>query len=318
MRKSSANKAWQTIRQNDAINKHFGLKKGTITKKKIEAYLEKYPQTSEFVVTLLQNCGHSISFLMKKTGKSRRVVVGFLLGALESVIQDTPMIGKKLITPALANYSKGGTPTEEKTVTKKGGSFYKTETKEKVHNAILSLLNESGTPKSGMVATLPYHFALENKIIADKNLNGLNFQGYEGAYNVTKGRESKLTFKRQRRILFENPQLASRISIAYGNINHVLGIEKPNRYAYIFADYCGQYKSNKQTIRHIIANDVVVQNGFIWVTFSTRNGFPDAELKALVKEAGRGNYRFVPIEGEEIYHYAESGAMCTALIQRVK
>lgn len=324
--RTSQKRAWTTIRMNNRINDRYGLQRGTITKQKIDAYIAKW-NPSEFICGLLIHSGSKISTIAKATGSNVVQVKRFLPNALESVIQNRPVIGiQPLKTPELIVFrnslnqklnvsnepKKRGRKIGTKNKLNPSGNF-ESEQKNITHDKIIELLHENPSPKKGIVLTLPYVCTLESRIVETTDLS-LNFQGYEYAYHSGVKRKSAETEEKQKLFFAHNPHMRKRMSIANADINDIIMAGISDQYAHIFADYCGTFKKNKLAIEYMLKNNLVQKGGIIWVTLSKiydKKGFESC-MKLLKKYS---NYQFEKIEYEDVYTY---GAMYVFILRRIK
>jgi len=183
---------------------------------------------------------------------------------------------------------------------------------------------DSKSVKTGIVPTLPFNFEFEKMLIKIRALKGLYFNGYEYGYNKTKNTECRNHFKVQLRMLEEDKALAKRILVRFENINKVLVFGGENQYAHIFADYCGNFSTNKDAIEHIISNNLIKKGGLLWITLNSRSTNGDRDIKNVlpkfVEKIGGANYKIEKIEGEKAYSYKGSisgkGAPTLALVVR--
>lgn len=315
------------------LNKELGITGNGITKVKIAQYLKRYPKTTGLVRQILNNVELSREELAKLTNKPIGVINRFYLASIESVLKNRPCIGTESLTilkrdtekKVVVEKVRRGRPKKEKSTEKEAPPLFKSRGKKVVKDKLVELLLDEKSPKQGVVATLPFEFDFEKKLIKMPKLNGLNFHGFEFAYNITQGIASKKRFRKQRKILRNNPQLASRFSMFNNNINDVLNRDFPNRYAHIFADYCGAFSTNRSTIEYVLKNDLVVKGGLIWITLSShdrRGGGVKTKLPQIVKTIGKDKYVIEKIDGKELYNYQGSSngyaPMFVMIIRRVK
>lgn len=316
------------------LNKELGITGNGITKVKIAKYLKTYPKTTNLVRQILNNVELTKSELAKLTNKPIGVINRFYLASIESVLKNKPCIGTEQLTILKNNSEKTQVvkktrkvrkSKEVKSVIKEAPPLFKSRGKKVVKDKLVELLLDEKSPKQGIVATLPFEFDFEKKLIEMPKLNGLNFHGYEFAYNITQGVASKKRFRKQRKILRNNPKLASRFCMFNNNINDILNKDFSDRYAHIFADYCGAFSTNKSTIEYVLKNDLVVKGGLVWITLSShdrRGGGVKTKLPQIVKTIGKGKYVIEKIDGKELYNYQGSSngyaPMFVMIIRRVK
>lgn len=274
-----------------------------VTTTRIKKYLADYPNTTGLAKGILLNWHLADWQLAIKFNKPEGVISRF------RKLNERWMNGQR-------NFHKVKKPVQT----------FKSDGKTVVKKAILSCLLDKQSPKKGIVATLPFDFNFEKKLIKIPALSGLNFHGFEFAYHVAIGAESRKRFRSQKKTLRYNKKLAERVVMFNNNINDVLNKDFSNRYAHILADYCGTFTVNGQTIEHIIKNDLVQVGGIIWVTLSGHDkngGGTKSKLPALVKKAGGTRYKVEKIDGEKVYQYqsgvGQSGSpMYVMVIRRVK
>lgn len=323
--KKPAHIAWETMRKNNSLNERYGLEKNTLTLKKIKDYLDNNP-SSELISIILNNLNHEISFIAKKAGRTESTIKKFLLSAIQSVILGRPSIGKEKIKIkeliAFSTPKPKGKPGRPKV--KEIPKIFTSSGKNVVKDTIVKLLLDSRSPKSGIIATLPFEFDFEKKLVRMNELKDLNFHGYEAAYNISQFSESKKRFRKQKKILNSDDVLRDRVTMYNHNINDMLMKEKSDRYSHLFMDYCGALSTNKETISHVIKNNVVQKGGLIWITLSGHDvsGGTKHKIQQLVKNVGGNSYELEKIEGQPVYQYQGRGGrgatMYVVLIRRVK
>jgi len=172
---------------------------------------------------------------------------------------------------------------------------YKSVGKTTVKEKIVSFLTDKFSPKTGEVLTLAHEFAFELELIKKKILAGLQFA-------VSEVVEQYL--KKQVKILKSNDELRKRVSMGRPmacDFNDLIYASSKNRWAHIFADYCGQFTPNiRATLNYMITNDLVQNNGIIWLTLAKRSvhGVKDLDklIPSLVKEWGNGRYKVEFVE----------------------
>lgn len=311
------------------LNKELGITGNGITKTKIANYLKRYPKTTDFVKQILNNIELTPKELAKLTGKPLGVVNRFYKASIESVLHNEPRIGKEpLNIIKIVAEEKKITHKKRKVKTSKvneAPTLFKSKGKQVVKEKLVELLLNEKSPKKGIVATLPFEFDFEKQLIKMPQLDGLNFHGFEFAYNITQGVESRKRFKKQRKILRHNPKLASRFCMFNNNINDILNKDYSERYAHIFADYCGAFSTNRKTIEHVIKNDLLVKGGLVWITLSAhdkKGGGVKTKLPELVKNIGGERYKIEEIAGEKLYRYQGSAngyaPMYVMIVRRIK
>lgn len=311
------------------LNKSLGVTGNGISKTKIANYLKRYPKTTDFVKQLLNNIELTPKELAKLTGKPLGIVNRFYRASIESVLKNEPVIGKQrlsIIKGITQENVEAKKKRKEKTTKKvEAPTLFKSRGKQVVKAKLVELLLDDKSPKKGIVATLPFEFDFEKELIKMPKLDGLNFHGFEFAYNITQGVESKRRYKKQRKILRHNPKLASRFCMFNNNINDILNKDYSERYAHIFADYCGAFSTNKKTIEHVIKNDLLVKGGLMWITLSAhdrRGGGVKTKLPEIMKNIGGNRYKIEEIAGEKLYRYQGSAngyaPMYVMIVRRVK
>jgi len=299
-------RAWITRR----LNAKKEVKSEKITLDSINKYLKNRPETSELLRTILFNLNLSDSALAKKTNKDELVIKRFRTYAITSVM------GKQV-------YAGGGIKKKKKQK-QNVATDYKSNGKTIIREAVMKMLLDSKSVKTGIVPTLPFNFEFEKMLIKKPELKGLYFNGYEFGYNKTKNVECRKHFKVQLKMLEKDKTLASRILMRFENINKVLVFGGENQYAHIFADYCGNFSTNKDAIEHIISNNLIKKGGLLWITLNARSTNGDRNLKEVlpnfVEKVGGTNYKIEKIEGEKAYSYKGSisgkGAPTIALVVR--
>jgi len=303
---NSQQRAWITRRLKAKVN----VENNEVTPQKIESFLKARPQTTEFIRTILSNLNLTNSELAVKLGKNEKIAKMFRTYAITSVL------GKQ-------KYSTG---KKVKVKQKIATVDYKSDGKSMVRKAILKLLLESKS-NVGIVPTLPFDFDFEKELIEIPALKGLYFNGYEYAYNKDKGTQCKNHFRTQIQMLENDKELAKRIIMRYQNINDVLTFGGENQYAHIFADYCGNFSTNKDAIEYILKNNLIKKGGLLWITLNTRSTNGDKNLKEVlpnfVEKIGGANYKIEKINGEKVYNYKGSksgkGAPTLAIaVRRIK
>lgn len=269
---------------------------------------------------ILQNWRKSDDELVKK------------LNTTLSNIQRFRKLNVLWINQWLAGERKGGkkyVPRELGSRKKKIVPSFVSDGKGLVKEVLLKKIIDKRSPREGTIATLPFLWDFEKQIVKIPSLKGLKFQGYEFAVTADKARASRKTFKQSTKILNEDKELSKRCILFNHNINDVLNKETTERYAHIFADYCGAYSTNADTIAHILNSKVLLKNGLLWVTVSSHdkhsNGGTKDLLPELVRKANKSMYRYMieKIDGKKVFQYqgskSGSGApMYTMIIRRVK
>jgi len=170
-------------------------------------------------------------------------------------------------------------------------SIGKTTVKEKIINFMI----DKFSPKTGEVLTLAHEFSFELTLIKLKILAGLNFVVSEVV---------ETTLFAQVKILKSNDNLRKRVSLGRpmaSDFNDIIYAGSKNRWAHIFADYCGQFTEDiRSTLRYMISNDLVQQYGIIWLTLDKRSVHGvknlDTLIPSLVKDWGKGRYKIELIE----------------------
>lgn len=302
---SAGKKAWKTRLLNEKKNSKEEVESAKITLGSIKKFLKKRPDTSDMLRTILLNLNSSDAKLAKKMGKDELVIKRFRSYAIKSVMGKQVYAGK--------HKKKQNVATD-----------YKSNGKTIVREAVMKMLLDSKSVKTGIVPTLPFNFEFEKMLIKVPALKGLFFNGYEFGYNATKNVECRKHFKVQLKMLEKDKTLASRILMRFENINKVLVFGGENQYAHIFADYCGNFSTNKDAIEHIISNNLIKKGGLLWITLNARSTNGDRNLKEVlpnfVEKIGGSNYKIEKIEGERAYSYKGSisgkGAPTLALVVR--
>lgn len=324
-------RAWSTINWNNSVCDRYGLPRGTVTKKGIDEFCEKW-NPSELIRGIYANLNSKIKTIAKATGTDVSTIKRFLPHALESLIQGRPVIGMQpLKTPELIKYRESlksknevlrlkkknvketrGRKLGSKTKLNPNGEF-ESEEKNIIHDTIVELLQDNQSPKKGIVLTLPFVFTLESRIVETTDLP-LNFQGYEFPYHLGVKTKSRQRESKQSLFFKHNPHMKSRMSIAHANINDIIMSGISDQYAHVFADYCGTFKKNKVAIEHLLKNNIVQKGGIVWVTLSMiydKGGFQSC-MKMLSKYP---NYEFQKIENQDVYKYNK---MYVFILRRVK
>lgn len=272
--------AWRMIR----LNKSLGLKgKRTLTQQKIKSYLSKYPATTDLVKGILNNVTETPEQIAKVTGRSVGTIRKFFIHSIESVILGVPKVGLPLELPALKKAlkllkedRKQSSATDHVV---KGKVVYSVPEKDIIRDAIVNMMLDKRSPKTGIVPSLPYKFAMEEKILAKRALTGLTFHGYEIGYAPGKSKESKKTQIAQRTILKNNKKLAKSVIMRYGNINDAIQTGSSDQYAHILLDYCNSLSSNRDAINYVLKNNLVQKGGIVEITLSPRNQEGNSKLK---------------------------------------
>lgn len=322
---TAGKKAGATRIYNINLNQKYGFKNPVLNRGMFENYINSH-KPSPFTLTLLKNPLLSDEEMSKLTGKSVGTIRRFLPTAIQSVIKGKPCIGNyKLNIPELLKLRNkqrnNGKETRGRKPCKKLTTF-NGKIKKYIHARLLSLMLDEKSPKSGKVATLPFNFVLEEKIIKYKKLNELMFNGYEYGKDPIQKIKSRIQFKRQTKILKNNKSLAERVVMYNHDINDALLKERESdTYSHILTDYCGTYSTNKETIRHILEKDLVKVGGLVWITLcgrAKRGDSPKKDLPNLIKKSGGNRYKVHTIEGEKLFPYFTSQAMFTTILRRIK
>lgn len=333
--KSPQHKAWETIRFNKKVGRRYGLG-DNYTLQKIQKYIEKFNPT-EFVKEILLLSNHSEAFIAKKVRKPIYQIKRFLPSAIQSVVMNTPQIGKKVVVPEIVAYMDNGSPkkvskagrpkgskNKSKKVVKSESAFasFKHEGKDSVHDNLERLMLQPISPKKGEVATLAGDLNFEFRLYGHKRLKRMNYHSFEDSYSVGKTNISNIRYVEQQRFLEKHSKFASRVSLTKGNINHFITKVKENTYIHLFLDYCNSLDKNEKCVREILKNNVVQENGLVWLTFSTRSGSKDIKdrLPKMFKEFN--NYKLEELKGENI-RKVSSGIYCynkmyVMILRRVK
>jgi hypothetical protein len=172
---------------------------------------------------------------------------------------------------------------------------YKSAGKTSIKEKIVGFLTDKLSPKTGEVLTLAHEFAFELELIKLKVLAGLNFAISEVVVS---------TLKKQVKMLKNNDGLRKRVSLGRPmacDFNDLIYSGAKNRWAHIFADYCGQFRQDiRATLNYMITNDLVQKYGIIWLTLDKRSvhGVKDLDtlIPTLVKDWGNERYKVEFIE----------------------
>jgi hypothetical protein len=322
---TAGQKAGATRIYNRKLNERYGFKDPVLSRDMFEDYINLYnPQN--LTRTLLENPLLSEQQMAKVAGKDVGTIRRFLPTAIQSVIKKKPCVGNfKLNIPELLKIRNkqrnNGVERRGRKPSRKLKSF-NGEVKKILHNRLLGLIRNKRSPKNGVIATLPFDFVLEKRIIKHKDLNGLVFHGYEFGKDQIRAAKSRIQFKRQKKILRDDTQLANRVVMYNHDINDALLKEnESDRYAHILVDYCGMYSTNKDAILHIIKNNLVKVGGLVWITLCGRAKRGDSakkNLPKLIESAGGNRYKAHNIEGEKLFPYFTSQSMFTTILRRIK
>lgn len=311
--KSPQHKAWETIRFNKKVKKRYGLG-DNYTLQKIQKYIENFNPTN-FVKEILLLSNHSEAFIAKKVQKPIYHIKRFLPSAIQSVVMNTPQIGKKVVVPEIISFMEKGSPkkvskagrpkgtkNKPKEVVNSESAFasFKHEGKDSVHDNLERLMLHPKSPKKGEVATLAGDLNFEFRLYGHKRLKRMNFHSFEDSYSVGKTNISNIRYVEQQKFLEKHSKFASKVSLTKGNINHFINKVKENTYIHLFLDYCNSLDKNEEYVREILKNNVVQVNGLVWLTFSTRSGSKDIKgrLPQMFKEFS--NYKLEELKGKNI------------------
>lgn len=309
--KSPQQKAWETIRFNQKIEKRYGFQGGEFSLQKIQAYIQKYKPT-KFIKDILLHSNHSENFIAKKVSKPVHVVERFLPSAIQSVVMGKPQVGKKvvlenLIVQTSPKQKKAGRPKGSKNKPKKVSvesafSMFKHEGKNTIHDNLERMMLSPKSPKKGDVATLAGDMKFEFRLYGHKKLKGLNYHSFEDSYSVGKTNISNVRYVEQQEFLTKHTKFASKVSLTKGNINSFITKVKDNTYTHLFLDYCNSLNKNEEYVREVLSNKIVQVGGLIWLTFSTRSGSKDIKkrLPQMIVEAGKKNYVLEELKGDNI------------------
>lgn len=105
------------------------------------------------------------------------------------------------------------------------------------------------------------------------------------------------------------------VSLVYAPISNIIYTSRANSYRAMLLDYCETIKVYGNEIAHAITNDLVVKNGFIYITLCQRAGGNDTQKQVfdLVRKYGKGRYKIVYDKG-----YRDGAPMYSAIIKRIK
>lgn len=308
------------------LNHRYGFQNNELNRDMFVDYVKLYnPQGLTRI--LMENPLLSEEKMAKLAGKDVGTIRRFLLTAIQSVIKGKPCIGNfKLNIPELIKIRNkqrnNGMETRGRKPSRKLKTFNGQVKDVVIHNRLVSLIRDKKSPRSGVIATLPFNFVLEKKLLKYNELNELMIHGYEFGKDQSQVVKSRIQFKRQKRILRDDKELSNRVVMYNHDINDALLKEKESdRYAHIFVDYCGMYSTNKQTIQHILENNLVKVGGLIWITLCGRAKRGDSakkDLPKLIKKAGGNRYKAHSIEGEKLFSYFTSQSMFTTILRRIK
>lgn len=335
---SPQKRAWVTIRFNKQVDKRYGLGE-QYTLQKIHKYIEQFNPT-DFVQAILLLSNHSEAFIAKKVGKPIYQIKRFLPSAIQSVVKNTPQIGRKVVVPEIITYmdksspkkvKKAGRPKGSKNKPKEekdfvGSAFeaFKHEGKNTIHDNLERLILSPESPKKGDVATLGGDLNFEFRLYKSKRLKSLNYHSFEDSYSVGKTNISNIRYVEQQNFLSKHTKFASKVSLTKGNINNFVPKVKSNTYAHLFLDYCNSLNKNEEYVKEMISNNIVRVGGVVWLTFSTRSGSKDIKkrLPNLIKEAGGDNYQAQQLKGNNIKVVSKGiytyNKMYVVILRRVK
>lgn len=332
--------AWKMIR----LNKSLGLKgKNTLTQQKIKSYINHYPSTTELVRGILNNVTESPEQIAKMTGRSVGTIRKFFIHSIESAILGVPKVGLPLELPALKKALKLLKNERKETSVNNhevnGKAVYSVREKDIIRDTIVNLMLDSRSPKTGIVPSLPYKFAMEEKILSKRALSGLTFHGYETGYAPGKGRLSKSVQIAQKKILSENKKLAKSVVMRYGNINDAVQVGSSDQYAHILLDYCNSLTANRDAITYVLNNDLVKKGGIVEITLCARSHEQNSKkqlAKLIKKYADRYRPEIIPqlknvqleknviaSEVKGLHYYSSSergmgGIMYVLILRRIK
>lgn len=332
--------AWKMIR----LNKSLGLTgKRTLTQQKIKSYLNQYPATTELVRGILNNVTETPEQIAKLTGRTVGTIHKFYIHSIESVVLGIPKVGMALeisaLKKALTRFRDARKETAVNEHVVNGKTVYSVREKDIIRDTIVNLMLDSRSPKTGIVPSLPYKFAMEEKILSKRALSGLTFHGYETGYAPGKRKESIKTQVAQKKILRNNKKLAKSVAMRYGNINDAVQVGSSDQYAHMLLDYCNSLSANRDTINYVLKNDLVKKGGIIEITLCARSNEKDSKkqlAKLIKKYADRYCTESIPqlklakldknMVGSEIkglHYYSSSergmgGIMYVVIFRRVK
>jgi len=329
-------KAWKMIR----LNKSLGLKgKKTITQVKVSKFLRENPKTTKLVRFILGNITESPEQIAKMTKKPLGVIMRFYFHAIESVLLGVPKVGSALETPSLKKAliaSREGRKEELLTQhVSKGKVVYTGKDKDIIRDFVVTAMLDARSPKTGIVPSLPFKFAMEEKILAKRALSQLTFHGYETGYAPGKSKESRKIQAAQRAILKSNPKLAKNVLMNYANINEAVQVGGSDQYAHILLDYCSSLSANRDAINYVLKNNLVQKGGIIEITLCSRSRERNSKMhlaKMISKYADHykaeviPNVKTVSINGSEVkglHYYSSSmrgmgGIMYVVVLRRIK
>lgn len=329
-------KAWETIR----LNKSLGLKgEKTITKTKVSNFLRNNPKTTKLVRLILNNITQSPEQIAKMTKKPLGVIMRFYFHAIESAVLGVPKVGSALEIPslkkALVAAREGRKAELINQHVSNGKVVYTGKDKDIIRDFVVTAMLDSRSPKTGIVPSLPFKFAMEERILSKRALSNLTFHGYETGYAPGKSKESLKIQAAQREILKANPKLAKRVLMNYTNINDAVQVGGSDQYAHILLDYCSSLSANRDAINYVLKNNLVQKGGIVEITLCSRSRKRNSKLH-LAKMIGKyadnykaeviPNIKTVSIDGKEVkglHYYSSSlrgmgGIMYVVVLRRIK
>lgn len=309
--------AWETMRFNRKVQELYGIKE--LTKKKIVDYIDKH-NANDFISVILLLSNHSLDFIAKKTGKKVHEIKRFLPSAIQSVMMDSPQIGKKVVMPELIEFmnknkvqiikkvvgrplgSKNKSLVKEQVIdeTKTPFAKFKHKGKNDIHDNIERLLSSASSPKVGEIATLAGDLQFEYRLSQNPKLKDITYSSFEEGYSVSTEKISKVRFAQQESFLRYNRSFSDKVTLIKGNINSLVPKMRSETFAHLFLDYCNSFDTNEKAVKEVLANNIVKKGGIIWLTFSLRAGSKDIinRLPKLINQSG--NYVAEKLKGENI------------------
>lgn len=334
--KSPQLKAWETMRFNNKVEKLYGFPKEQLSLQRIKSYLKRYKPT-KLISEILENSNHSVDFISKKLGKPKGIIERFLPSAIQSVVMDTPQVGKKVVLSSLVpkkevvvEKKKRGRPkgsknrNTEKIDSEKVFDAFKHEGKNTIHDNLERLVLNTKSPKKGDVATLAGDMKFEYRLYRNKKLKSLKYHSFEESYSVGKSNISNVRYVEQQKFLDKHPKFSHYVSLTKGNINHFVPKVKEDSYAHLFLDYCNSLNKNENYVKEILNNKSVKVGGLVWLTFSTRSGSKDIKnrLPKLFKESCGNSYVNEVLKGKNIKSVTDGiytyNKMYVTILRRVK
>lgn len=328
--------AWKMIR----LNKSIGLKgTKTVTKTKVVRLLKNNPKTTPLVKTILNNISETPEQIAKIANKPLGTIMKFYYHAIESVVVGIPKIGFPLEIPAIKKALLKSREVRKADSVKEhvanGKVVYSVREKDIIRDFIVTAMLDERSPKTGIVPSLPFKFAMEEKILSKRALSKLTFHGYETGYAPGKSRESKKIQLAQKKILSSNKKLNKSVVMRYGNINDAVQVGSSDQYAHILLDYCNSLATNGKAINFVLKNDVVKKFGIVEITLCARSHEKNSKLKLarlMAKYSDRYKAEVIPqlktvkVNGKDVkglHYYSSSergmgGIMYVVVLRRIK